>query len=141
MVPEATKNAAGFVLFERGAAGRRYLLLRNSRHGSWGFPKGHQDGDEDLPACARRELAEETSIVDIRVVDSFKRILRYRVRSPRGSWEKVVTYFLAEFVSGEVRLSHEHDDQLWATHAEARRMLDFDDLRRLLDEADRHPID
>lgn len=141
MTPSATKQAAGFVLFERGPEGRRYLLLRNSRHRTWGFPKGHQNKDEDLPTCARRELAEETSITDIRIFDDFQRVVRYRVRAPSGSWEKIVTYYLAEKTGGDVRLSDEHDEMVWAPKADARKRLDFDDLRRILDDADAHPTD
>jgi len=135
------RHAAGFVLFERSSGGRRYLLLRNRRHGTWGFPKGHCDPGEALLDCARRELAEETSLTDVRVYAEFSRTLTYRVRQARESWDKIVAYFLAEKASGEVRLSDEHDAASWGTRLESQALLVFEDLRRLLDEADAFEID
>ena len=37
-------------------------LFRNKDAGAWSIPKGETDGDEDLLAVARRELAEETGL-------------------------------------------------------------------------------
>jgi bis(5'-nucleosidyl)-tetraphosphatase len=137
----ASKRAAGFVLFERSPKGRRYLLLRNSRHGTWGFPKGHCNDGEDLLACARRELLEETSLTDVRIYPEFERTLSYRVRSPKGGWEKIVCYYLAEKLSGECRISDEHDQCAWMTRLEAQAKLGFEDLRQLMDEADAFSVD
>ncbi|HUY89797.1 MAG TPA: NUDIX domain-containing protein [Pirellulales bacterium] len=37
-------------------------LFRNKDEGAWSIPKGETDGEEDLLAVARRELAEETGL-------------------------------------------------------------------------------
>ena len=133
--------AAGFVLFEKSPKGRRYLILRNRRHGTWGFPKGHCEEGEEILDCARRELEEETSLKDIRIYPEFERTLTYRVRQAKNSWDKIVKYYLAERLSGDCKISDEHDASLWATRLEAQAKLNFEDLRRLIDEADAFPID
>lgn len=50
------------------AAGRHALLLHHPKVGRWLQPGGHADGDGDLLAVARREVAEETALEDL-VVD------------------------------------------------------------------------
>ena len=66
------EEAAGYILFHDGPEGRRFLLLRNRRHGAWGFPKGRLEDGEDHAAGARRELLEETGIADFAPVADFE---------------------------------------------------------------------
>ena len=131
-----TKKAAGFVLFEHTHAGRRFLLLRNRRHGTWGFPKGHCNDGEELMVCAHRELEEETSLTEVRVYPGCERTLSYFIRRGKSGYEKIVSYYIAEKLHGVCRLSEEHDEAIWVTSAEARLRLNYPDLRRLIDEAD-----
>jgi 8-oxo-dGTP pyrophosphatase MutT (NUDIX family) len=44
----------------------------------WGFPKGHIDPGEDLLAAAKREIAEETGLIDIVLVRSLGSYERYK---------------------------------------------------------------
>jgi 8-oxo-dGTP pyrophosphatase MutT (NUDIX family) len=41
------------------------LLVKNSKGGHWGFPKGTPEKNEESIDTARRELFEETGIKDI----------------------------------------------------------------------------
>ena len=50
------EEAAGYILFHDGPKGRRFLLLRNRRHGAWGFPKGRLEDGEDHAAGADRQV-------------------------------------------------------------------------------------
>lgn len=126
------RHAAGFVLFTQEAGERRYLLLRNARHGTWGFPKGHRDPGEDDMTCARRELAEETGLSEITVLDGFERVAEHVVRGDEGSWRKVVRYFLARCDPGETAISEEHSDARWLPVDRALETLRFDGLRDVL---------
>ena len=97
--------------------GPRYLLVHRAEHApgddgdwAWGPPSGCLEPDEEIAACAARELFEETGI--------------------RGDPRPVVTHdigwaiFLLEVPWGtQVRLDDaEHNDFAWATFDEACRL-------------------
>ncbi|MEK7415278.1 MAG: NUDIX domain-containing protein [Planctomycetota bacterium] len=109
MSDEHPIRAAGLLLRREPGKRRLWLLLRNSRNGEWGFPKGHADDHEDDFTCALRECAEETGIALI-AADGTRRELRYRLRS--GALKQVV-YVPARTATDRVTLSHEHDRAGW----------------------------
>lgn len=56
------------ILFRKKAGPTEVLLIERGREpfaGSWAFPGGFVDIDEELDAAARRELAEETSLTGV----------------------------------------------------------------------------
>jgi bis(5'-nucleosidyl)-tetraphosphatase len=116
------KRAAGAVVVRRTAAGWRYLVLRVYRN--WDFPKGMIEVGEAPLAAARREVAEETSLViTLPWGEAFQETAPYA----RG---KVARFYLAESADGAVHLPvspelgrPEHHEFRWATHAEARALL------------------
>ena len=59
--------AAGLILRRDTADGPRWLLLRATKHGEWGFPKGHQDNGETPLQTAQRECAEECGLALIEI--------------------------------------------------------------------------
>ncbi len=82
---------ADVVLFAGSGADRAVLLIRRGRDpflGSLALPGGFVDIDEDLPAAALRELAEETGVSGI----SLRELGAYGVpgRDPRGRTVSIV---------------------------------------------------
>jgi 8-oxo-dGTP pyrophosphatase MutT (NUDIX family) len=131
------RTAAGFVLACESGAKRRYLLLKNARHGAWGFPKGHSENDESLIETALRETREETGITDLHVIDGFEVSDSYQVHTPkRGDYRKTVTYFLARTPKAAHVQSDEHADSGWFALEEALRKLAFPKLQETLTRAD-----
>lgn len=132
-------HSAGVVLFREGPE-RRYLLLRSAltRRPVWEFPKGGLEAGETELEAARRELEEETGLApgDHTVLDGFSEEERYFFTRGSGDArrliQKRVTYFLAEWHRGEVRLSREATRFEWATVSEAQRLLRFPEKRRVL---------
>lgn len=128
--------AAGVVIIHRGAEGDRILLLRSRMRGDWGYPKGHSDPGEDAYATARRELAEETGILQFELDPGFRFVSTYVLPSGRNRGrQKKVTYFLARVETDSLVLSDEHDAYFWATAADAEKKLPFGDLRRIARDA------
>lgn len=124
--------AAGVILWREGPP-RRYLLLRNARHGAWGFPKGRLGRDEGLLKGALREVWEETALelAPADLAPDFADTSVYRL--PSGKWKRVVLYLATKPADdGRFTRSVEHADSGWLTEAEALERLDRPELRRSL---------
>lgn len=101
--------AAGLILRRDSPTGFRWLLLRASKHGEWGFPKGHQDRGETPVQTALRECAEECGIALVAIEG---KPLEATYRLPNGKAKSVI-YFPAVTAQSEVVLSDEHRDCEW----------------------------
>jgi len=126
-------RAAGFVLFRHGPGGvLEYLLLRATKHGEWGFPKGHAEPDESDRETARRETREECGLDPGDGHPWFRTSIAYRVK--RGP--KTVVHFGAEVPpDAGVALSPEHDEHEWLDYRAARHRLPHENSREVLDRA------
>src|SRR5687767_4031390 len=72
--PVRIETSSGGVVFRRDeAADHRFLLIRDP-YGNWGLPKGHLEGGETPREAAIREVAEETGLVELAVVDQLPTI-------------------------------------------------------------------
>jgi bis(5'-nucleosidyl)-tetraphosphatase len=123
--------SAGVVPVRRFGSHLRFLILRCYRY--WDFPKGEIELGEDPLSAARREVAEETGLVDLefRWGTSF-------VETPSYGRGKIARYYLAESPRGDVALGinpqlgfPEHHEFRWVTEAEAHDLLN-DRVRTVL---------
>lgn len=114
--------------------GDRVLAMRRAATngagaGLWETLSGRLEPGEQPLDGAAREIAEECGLevrLDPRPVDAY-------VADRKGVPMMVVVY-RADWVSGEVRRSQEHDDHAWLTAAELRARTPF---TRLADAVDR----
>jgi len=107
-------RAAGVLLYRVRPDGRReYLLLRNAKHRSWGFAKGHVEPGETERQAALREVFEETGLRPDRLRRGFAHRSRYRFRHRECVVDKRVVHFLAEAPQARMRISREHDLAKW----------------------------
>lgn len=128
--PHQPVIAAGVLLRRHTASGDRWLLLKSTKHGEWGFPKGHQDPGETALQTALRECVEETG-VSLLAIDGDPLELNYRL--PNGSPKRVI-YFPAITAADVVVLSDEHSAWRWAPANEVReRLMLHANLVRLFD--------
>ena len=98
----------------RAADGSKVLAL----------PKGHPDGAESAADAALREVREETG-VDATLVEKLGDIRYWYMRGGRRI-AKVVSFFLLDYVSGELE---DHDQEVehaeWMSLDEAARRLTY----------------
>jgi 8-oxo-dGTP pyrophosphatase MutT (NUDIX family) len=98
----------------RAAGGARVLAL----------PKGHPDGRESAADAAVREVREETG-VEAALVEKLGDIRYWYMRGGRRI-AKVVSFFLLDYVSGELwDHGHEVEHAEWMPLAEAARRLTY----------------
>src|SRR3954447_1392547 len=90
VVFNAARDVVVIVPTRRAADGSRVLAL----------PKGHPDGAESPADAALREVREETG-VDAEVVEELGDIRYWYMRGGRRI-AKVVSFYLLEYVSGEL---------------------------------------
>lgn len=106
--------AAGLILRRDTPKGFRWLLLRASKHGEWGFPKGHQDRGETPIQTALRECAEECGVALVAIEG---KPLEATYRLPNGK-SKSVIYYPAVTEQNEIELSDEHHEHAWLSARE-----------------------
>jgi len=120
---KARTRSAGVVVVRPGDDGWRYLVLRAFRN--WDFPKGLVESDEQPLASALREAREEAALdaLELRWGEAFRETEPY-------AGGKVARYYVALSAAGTVRLPvsaelgrPEHHEYLWASYAEARRLV------------------
>ncbi len=142
--PAEAVLAAGALVWRVRKGALQILAVHRPRYDDWSWPKGKLDVGETLPACAVREVAEETRLV----VELGQPLptLRYPIA---GGKVKIVRYWAARVIPPEAPAAmaraavkdaskHEIDEMRWLTVEEARHLITFhDDLRpleRLVDE-------
>ncbi|MGN6709253.1 MAG: bis(5'-nucleosyl)-tetraphosphatase [Candidatus Nitrosocosmicus sp.] len=111
-----------------------YLIL-NYSYGHWDFPKGNIETGETEIETIKREIMEETGIVDIRLVDGFREQISYKYKKRSKLVNKSVIYYIVETMSNKVILSFEHVDFSWLNFNDALNKLSFDNSKKVLKNA------
>lgn len=129
----STEVASGAVVYQQKDGRPAYLLLQSATSDFWGFPKGHVEGNETLAETAKREIREETQL-DVQVDTAFKSYTEYPMAN--GNL-KQVTLFVSEVPSGVAvtRQKEEISAVGWFDYATARQRLTYDNLKKMLDQA------
>lgn len=126
-------NAAGGVLL-RYIAGAPHVLLILRNH-KWDLPKGKQEDDETVRACARREVAEEVGINEdgVRLEHPLGCTL-HRYEDKHGRFEKTTYWFLmaSEASSFSPQTKEGITKTCWLPLEEAVELVAFDNLKTIL---------
>ena len=108
----------------RAASGHKVLAL----------PKGHVDPGETPPQAAQREVREEAG-VEAALVDQLGEV-RYWYQRDGRRIPKLVTFFLFDYVSGDVAdHDHEVEEARWIPLAQAARELTYKGEREMVGRA------
>ena len=108
----------------RAADGRKVLAL----------PKGHVDPGENAAQAAQREVREEAG-VEAKLVSELGEV-RYWYQRDGRRIPKLVTFFLFDYVSGDVA-DHDHEVEVarWVSLEEAQRTLSYKGEREMVGRA------
>lgn len=128
------EKSAGAVLFRKEKGTIWYLLLHYEM-GHWSFPKGNIEKGESLEETVRREIKEETGIKDIKLIEGFKEHIKYFYKLKGKNIFKIVTYFLAETKTREIKISWEHTGFKWLSYEEALKTITYKNAREVLKKA------
>ncbi len=126
-----SRSSGGVVHDARG----RILLIKRADEATWCLPKGTVEPGETLEQTAVREIEEETGL-RVRLAAPVQTI-EYSYYWPPDdvNCEKTVAYFLAEPIGGAVRLEAGFDASLWASRAQALRLLHWKNDREVVSRA------
>jgi ADP-ribose pyrophosphatase YjhB (NUDIX family) len=130
------ETSAGGVVYRRDESGRPLFLLILDPYGNWGLPKGHLEEGETPEAAALREVAEESSLTDLRTEAELQTIDWY-FRNEDRLVHKFCHFFLLESRSGEAVPQVEEGISacVWLPLAEALRTITYANAREVLQSA------
>jgi len=127
------KRSAGAVVFFKEGEKILYLLLRAYKN--WDFPKGEIEPGEDELESAKREVAEETELTDLKFYDDF-------IETPPYSSGKIARFYIAKSPTRKITLPisselgrPEHHEYRWLSYEEAKSLLN-ERLKTVLEWAD-----
>jgi 8-oxo-dGTP pyrophosphatase MutT (NUDIX family) len=136
------EKSAGAIIYRKEDGKIYYLLLHypgiNRKGGHWEFAKGHIEEGEDYFKTVKREVAEETGLKDIRIIPGFKEHIKYFFKQKKVSGDKktawifkLVTFFVAETKTKEIKLSPEHIGFVWLPYEEALKKITYKNSKDL----------
>ena len=122
--------AAGAVLWRPAESGEPLIaVVHRPRYDDWSLPKGKLEAGESFEDGAVREVEEETGL-RCELGEELSPV-RYRDRKGR---RKIVRYWRMTPLGGEFAANEEVDELRWLSPKRARKLLDYDHDRRLIDE-------
>jgi len=146
------EKSAGAIIYRMENGTPQYLLLHypamNRKGGHWEFAKGHIEEGEDYFKTVKREVREETGLKDIKILQGFKEHIKYFFRQYLDETEKegkknnktkwifkLVTFFVAETKTKDIKISPEHIGFVWLPLEGAVKKITYKNSKELLKKA------
>lgn len=126
--------SAGGIVYKKEDDQIYILVTQHSAHHGWGFPKGLIDKDEDKKTTALREVNEEGG-VQAKIIAELPST-EYFYYFEGEKIKKNVTYFLMEYVSGDIE-DHdwEMEDAQWIPLERVEEKLSFTNDKKVFQKA------
>jgi 8-oxo-dGTP pyrophosphatase MutT (NUDIX family) len=126
------ETSAGGVIVRRNGV-EPYVLLIRDPYENWGLPKGHLEPKETPVQAATREVAEETGLTQLDILDSLPTIDWY-FRDRGQLVHKFCHFFLIECACGDPtpQVDEGISACVWLTVPEAIRTVTYANAREVL---------
>jgi 8-oxo-dGTP pyrophosphatase MutT (NUDIX family) len=136
-----TEESYGVVPIHKKNSEVRFLLIQHHA-GHWAFPKGHAEMDESDKETALREFREETGIKEVDLSEDRvfeESYLKTWRGNARRLVRKTVRYYLGVVGTTTVKVQQaEIQAHRWVTLEEARKLITYNESRKLLEEVAKH---
>lgn len=108
------------------------LLLQDSK-GRWTIPKGHIEEGETPREAAKREIAEETGLTNVKVMDWVGKI-NFRYRRERSLVLMTTEIFLVEALGDSSKVKPEKwmTNLAWLSSQDALDKIEYEDIQKLI---------
>ena len=127
--------AYGVIVFYVENSSVYYLILKQIQ-GHWSFPKGHAEKDETTLETAKRELEEETGIMEIELISDKPQVKDEYIIKKSKPVQKFVEFYIGEVKSKDIVMQDgEIFDHKWITAEEGDDILTYESSKRLLKSA------
>jgi len=108
------------------------FLLKHSRDGFWGFPKGHAEAGETFLETAKRELYEEAQLQVVKLIREEPFIEEY-IYQHQGSYVEKTVYFYLAYTSESFEIDgKEVVEGAWLSLPKAKELISFKEGLHLL---------
>ena len=119
---KCVKCAGGIVINKN-----KEVAIVNQNHNSWSLPKGHIDPGESKLEAAKREIYEETGIIDLKLIKYIGEYNRYRIALDGGDDKsELKTIYIFLFHSNQKKLEPidpSNPEAKWIKYNEIKNLL------------------
>jgi len=145
----AFEKSVGAIVFHI-ADGKIEFLFMKYRNGHWEFPRGKVEDAETEHETMRREIGEETGIMQLQIVEGFRETMRFSYKAHGQELtdrkkdknciyiHKKVVFYLAKSMDEDVVISHEHQKFQWLAFDEGLEKLTFENAKIVLRKANQY---
>ena len=125
--------SCGAIIFKENNE-RKFLLLLKGNY--FEFVKGYIEEGEEEKETVKREIEEETGIIDIQFIDRFREIYSFAYKYKGKLIFREIILYLVKTNNEEVTISFEHDSYKWLSYKEALNIISFKNMKEILTKAD-----